>query len=866
MFLLFALFGLAFSPVCLPQLWQASLGSTGTPDDGGSPGLAVIADSFEGEALDTSKWMVTDGEPKQSRGVLRLTSSSGNLQRLHTARKLSADGGDVWAEVSYSNFSANSGGGELGLRMYSGSRTGNFTAWINVATWAGNDPFRCDFILDHPDGSRTVWLKKETRSTSGRFRLIYRKSTRLIEGFYNEGDGWQTLGDTSADPMPLDISKGIQFDLRAWCGTAEGQSIDFDDFYARGYPFTGTASEMTAVSPTDAKEPTGDGGQGDALVAIHVDALPTVPLDSRLPADPGKGPVAASEILPAASDECEGKSGYILTGHVRDEAGLPIEGAVFTWGVDYKPLEEYEKTMTDPGGYYRLCPELVHPQCQLAVSAKGYAPVWKRDLVFQPKGTPTVLNLTLKPGHRVKGHVFDVAGNPISGVTVEAWEAQRKMFRSSFFITPDPRPLPGEGTRRTTDAEGRFELTDLPGPEVQLRFWGGEQWDDHRGNYSVDQEVVVVLAKRSEDSRSGWDQVVRGRVFDAEAGLPIESFTVTIYGKTRSFQDEEGRFTFPGLFGYRYRRVLVEAKGYQPTVARSIEADPEGQAEEHQILLKKGKGLEGILVDALTGEGIPGVSIIYGIADEARYFAWGDCENYKHNSGPLRGTVRHTTHEDATFMFPEAADEKGTLFIRQPGYARRILFPENRVYDTDSGLLRVELQPEGSISGIVFRDGEPEPNAGITLGLHQQSRKPEQEFETVRADDEGRFRIGSLAPGSYRVSVRDSAEAYGNIRLSLRFELERGEHKVLNVGDDLGPFAWRGRVEPWTYIRLKPMFDWEYTALCTRSGPDGGFEIRGLREGKYDVWYSKTYSSGGHRSDDAEIVISATSAVDLSRE
>jgi hypothetical protein len=59
-------------------------------------------------------------------------------------------------------------------------------------------------------------------------------------------------------------------------------------------------------------------------------------------------------------------------------------------------------------------------------------------------------------------------------------------------------------------------------------------------------------------------------------------------------------------------------------------------------------------------------------------------------------------------------------------------------------------QPDGSISGRVSLEGKPA--ASVFISLHQGDPwHDEQPSATTTTDQEGRYRIGGLAPGRYRV-------------------------------------------------------------------------------------------------------------------
>ncbi len=205
-----------------------------------------------------------------------------------------------------------------------------------------------------------------------------------------------------------------------------------------------------------------------------------------------------------------------------------------------------------------------------------------------------------------------------------------------------------------------------------------------------------------------------------------------------------------------------------------------------------------------------------------------------YNSGPLACIHHGKSTENGRFHFHEAPDELGTLFILHGQYERLILRPEDRVIDAETGLVRVELDPEASISGMCLIEDEPQMDVGVSFWMPGRQEDPKQSFEKTATNESGQYRFGSLVPGTY---VVHSQAGPGEVGLSRKCKLNAGEEIRLNLGDDLGPYLLRGHVvlgkqrRAWMHIRLEPLFDWEYTMFETVSDAEARYEIRGLPAG-----------------------------------
>lgn len=274
--------------------------------------------------------------------------------------------------------------------------------------------------------------------------------------------------------------------------------------------------------------------------------------------------------------------GGSVQGIVVDKAGYPVDGAKIINRGATIPRDTRETT-TDAEGRYRL--DDVFDSLgdhRLFISAKGFAP---QILQFEPgeREKPTQLDVTLEPGHRVRGRVVSEEGEALAGVEIY------------YGFSPQFSDSDHGGTART-DSEGRFELDSLPAAPP-IRFRKGGYSEIREETFPLDGEEEVVITMRSPG-------VLRGRVADAQTGRPVKSFTVRVtFSPDRqpgdpsgglsgarvfggeTFSTEDGTFRMDDFIHGMPLQVTVKADGYDPAVVRRVVAVPEENAEEVKFRL-----------------------------------------------------------------------------------------------------------------------------------------------------------------------------------------------------------------------------------------------------------------------------------------
>ncbi len=254
--------------------------------------------------------------------------------------------------------------------------------------------------------------------------------------------------------------------------------------------------------------------------------------------------------------------GGTIAGKVVDYHGQPIPKAAIYDDELYWLNPGVPRAITDGDGEFRMAGVAYGEDVSdapdsrprtLTIQAAGYAP----EMVSVVPQSSTIV-VQLQSGSFVHGQIVDDTGNPVARANVRA-----RRWRE----TDDRLHL-----QTLTDAEGRFQLQDVPTDSVE--------YDVSREGYMSVSGFSMSPSNR-EYHLTLWPVVrIVGTVVDAANGKPLDQF-VLIPGTDR----ENGRTTFwhrwaartieqKGQYatalaqaGFNWR-LRVEADGYMPEVSR----------------------------------------------------------------------------------------------------------------------------------------------------------------------------------------------------------------------------------------------------------------------------------------------------------
>ena len=441
-----------------------------------------------------------------------------------------------------------------------------------------------------------------------------------------------------------------------------------------------------------------------------------------------------------------------LNGVVRSPEGKPIQGALVRWGAtDYE--ETHREARTDAEGRFEL-PQVPDRAGYVTVIDPKHAP----HFLPVAKGE-TAVEVKLEHGPMVAGVVQTSSGRPLPGVQVVP------VMQSPDHTLCNPFWLKERGT--TTDAQGRFEIQELPNGLVRFDFMkiGSSELRNQALNLGSRDNVVKMYSTGA----------VRGIVVDPQ-GKPVRNFRIQIQIPRQrtpdtpcggfdagyeslgvSFSSDDGAFVVSGLTVDTFVRVVAIAPGYGQAVEDSHKAVPLNElppAEELRLQLTESYNIK-VYVSEKTDPGKPiadaAVTVITEDPSVDRRFSWG-----YHNLGGIRAY----TQADGWATLADMPADETLVTIERPGYARQRLVWHKRRQD-----VKVQLEPEAVVTGTVtLKLGQPLSHYSVSL----QCSEGDQYSVGIEPSDKGRFRFDQLPAGEYTLSIRDERNELYSEKLSLQ--------------------------------------------------------------------------------------------------
>jgi hypothetical protein len=572
-----------------------------------------------------------------------------------------------------------------------------------------------------------------TTDDSGRYRLVTPKGASIYlevkatkDGFVSGSDQWRLQGP-AARPLPEKCT------LKLEPGTTIGGMIQDE----QGRPIAGATAFVLDLTPL--RDGTGTNffeypTTTDASGRWKCDKIPANKANVvvRL-AHPDyisgshyiESPPAEMAKLRDGSRVMVMKKGLPVSGVVLDREGKPIAGAEVAYGKD-RAATGNPITTTNPQGEFRFA-HVAPGELILVVQAKGLAPELQQVMV-EPRMLPVAF--TLEPPHSIRGRVVEAAGKPIPGAWVMATEWQG--YQSSLVI------------KVVTDAEGRFQIDDLPESPVEFQFSKeGFMTLPNKALAPSEQEVVITLNR---------PLVISGTVTDAATGKPIDDFKLYDgqgpgnWYRQRPRQFHDGRYVRNIIWPYpRTVALRIEAAGYLPAESRGFQIT-EGTVT-YDFRLTKGDvptrpAISGVI---LLPDGKPAAGAEVALASQS-YGPY--IQNGRDISPEKHPAVR--TGPDGSFRFPPQVEESLVMAFHDQGYAE---ITEDALAKVPSHSLT--LRKWGRVEGTLRVGTKPAPGEQVMLN---PKRSISERFGHIsfdyhaKTDRRGRFTFERVIPGPASVS------------------------------------------------------------------------------------------------------------------
>ncbi|MDB4958709.1 MAG: hypothetical protein JWO36_6278 [Myxococcales bacterium] len=433
--------------------------------------------------------------------------------------------------------------------------------------------------------------------------------------------------------------------------------------------------------------------------------------------------------------------GAVVRGRVVDTTKQPVAGArvrIASTGRGARggPRQSGRQTYSDARGEFAIRGLVRAPLFATASHEKGASSGAEVDTTSGDANVVITLDLTAV----IAGTVVDPEGQPIESAQVTAF--------------PQLGGGPQLGARgrggpnvELTDASGKFRIGGLaPGAytvhasrTATTRGFGGR---GRRGD-GVDAETGNENVRIVLPAEGG----IKGTVAFADGTTPL-AITVSVGSVEQAFVT--GAFELSAIAPGDY---TLQVRG------------PSFDAHQQDVTIQAGKPTDVGTITVAAGRRIAGVVVLAGqpVAGATVYAGRQVMGNGSTNAAPAGGfgagggspgSKQDTTDGSGAFALAGFGDGDLAVIADLPGAGRStpLLVADTATNQTS---LLLELQPYGSLSGVLRQGGQPVGGIAVTV----QSTSTPGAVYVVTAGSDGAYRFDQLAPDTYKVSA-----TVGNMR------------------------------------------------------------------------------------------------------
>ncbi|WP_281658304.1 carboxypeptidase regulatory-like domain-containing protein [Halobacillus sp. Cin3] len=484
-----------------------------------------------------------------------------------------------------------------------------------------------------------------------------------------------------------------------------------------------------------------------------------------------------------------------VIGVVTDPDGLPILDSRIEIRVFDQAGNLIETVLGDALGEFSVS-DLSPGSYTLSVTAPDYAATTVGVTIEAGETSIVGIPLGLTPA-RVLGQVIDAATlDPIGGALI---------------TVTDVNGLPITGA--VTDSEGNFSISGLP-PSPMIISAVAANYGAASAAVLLSPGAVVTTTLALQPNPGG----VAGSVSSEDSGDPIVGAVVEIIDRTGALiatvvTDPDGAFQFSGLATGVYR-LNVSAEGFG-NANQDIEVIS-GQLAQTDFSLSENPGrLEGLVIEQDSGVPVIGATVVI-------------------REGSPTGPVVVATATDSDGDFAVSGLTPGVYAVTVSSSSLRSQTATISISADATSFVRFELSPgPGTLEGVVTSSVSEVRLRNVAIFVIGDEGTL---IVTTQTDDEGRYRVGGLEPGTYTVVF--SNPSYQS--MSIGGDIFAGQTTVVNAGLSPDP----GRVEGFVFdafdelplsgavVQLYPVQGLVPVATAV-TDQDGSYVFEGAAPGSY---------------------------------
>lgn len=332
--------------------------------------------------------------------------------------------------------------------------------------------------------------------------------------------------------------------------------------------------------------------------------------------------------------------------------------------------------------------------------------------------TQAVLN---KPGIVVQANIIYLGRGAVAGTVFDG--SQNPVPNASVFL--NSRSIFGGSFSTTTDANGQYTISEVfVGPFDVVASSSTSRTGGHTTS-KVDNEGEVVTA----NVVLGSSGTVTGTVFAFDGVTSIPNAQLSLTGGFTTSADGNGNYTFNFIpLGTYTISAQNPNNGDQGTA--TVTLNPQDQVQTVNVTMN---GLGNLIITVIDANSNPDASALVTLTV----------------LGSFGGTFNGLTQTDGTFTFNGVAAGNVSLTatdsVSRAGAAANATVTAGQTTN-----VMLQLQPVGTVKGVVFGVGGVTPVADITVNLNGQTN------QTVTSGVDGSFVFATVPSGTYSLQAVDA--------------------------------------------------------------------------------------------------------------
>ena len=523
----------------------------------------------------------------------------------------------------------------------------------------------------------------------------------------------------------------------------------------------------------------------------------------------------------------------IVRGRVLRPDGTPLAKSpvlltITVWTSENTCTVPTPQVTTDAQGRFELRADWLG-RWELSAVAPGAGWATCPPFVVQVGETPAEITLKLKPTFSISGRVtIKGTDDPVAGARI------------------DYNPFGGLGfSHAQTDAQGRFALPDLvPAKHGLFAIREGLLHGFVEVELTGEKDVTDIVIEMRRP------HTVRGLVLGPDGATPIPNAKIRMNNGYELEADPQGRFALEKMPAGK-AGLTAWADGFAPEAADLEVLDDRETPEVKVIFRHRGGSIAGTVLDVEHNRPLSGETVIALPDEEFRVWLLPFVDLWRlqdFRTFQWRGQKPFETQTDADghYLLPQLSGKTYTV----------CLLPKRGSNVWQTGVVVKEGQPTagvnldfhlhspGCLTGILRRaDGAPLANASAMLDY----RSPKMDWGGgLVTDGEGRYylRLSGEGKSTLTVSLAGFAPVTHEVEfrqgvplpdLDFVFEpaVPEGEPTCALAGRVFRPDGQTPAEGVWVAAYTGDVA--LQTNLATQTGPDGAFEVAGLRPGRYGV-------------------------------